>query len=698
MTTSNIVNGAPFTNLLGTNDVSTRPPVLEPEVIPAHLAKVYNYAETGPTLPQVVVGDSRTLMYGDRTFDLRQKWATHQTVLSNVIDAEANAQMFQRVIPADAPPPANLRYSIDILVAPVPEFKRHPDGSYMVDDQEKPIPTGATIQGHVAKWVTDFIAPDIEGESTFGKGIKKPGDQIDLPSGNQSLRIPILDKETPHVGSFGNNAGSRMWAPTISSSPSVTQAVIRGTNSYPFRMGCVRRASANVTPRTVVTNAAEQFVDLSLRPAAFDPNTDQELYVGTEFITKYQDLNNANGAPPVWGPFGRVHVYDDNIAALLLQLYEAEIPFIDSTSDFENADGEEYRFNIWGGVSSNDVPYHSFLINKADENAARMSETAAHFASGGGDGTMNESLFAELVKDEVTEYNNPNSYLLDIAKYPESHLYDTGFPLATKMAMCNFIGRRKDTFVVLATHDVLGSTLTASQESALAVALRTRLQMFPESDYFGTPTMRGTIVGRSGKLLNSQYKRRLPLSIELAAKSARYMGAGNGKWKAGFAFDEAPLHQITMFSDINVTFTPMTVRNKDWDNGLVYVENFDRRAVYWPAMKTVYNNDTSVLTSYFTACAIATLQKVGNKTRMTFSGNAKLTNAQLVERVNQDIIDNTLNRFDDRFVIVPETYYTKADQARGYSFTTNIKIYAANMKTVGTISVEAHRIEDLAAA
>lgn len=696
MTTSTIVNGAPFTNLLGTNDVSTRPPVLEPEVIPAHLAKVYLYAETGPTLPKVVVGDSRVGMYGDRTFDLRQKWATHQTVLSNVLDAEANAQMIERMIPADAPPPANLRYSMDLLATPVPEFERNADGSYKLDELENPIPTGNMIPGHIAKIVTEYIKPAIDGGSTFGLGVQKPGDQADT-LGNQSIRIPLIDKETPHIGSFGNNAGSRMWAPTIASSPAIDQRTIKATNSYPFRMACVRRASVNVTPKVVANNFAELYVDLSLRPGALDTNTDTELYVGTEFISKYENLSNPNGSPDVWGPFGKIHVYDKNIAALLLQLYTAEVPFIDSNSDFDGTEGEEYRFNIWGGVSSSGTNYHSFILNSVDANAVRMSENSTVFASGGGDGTMDETKFAELVKSAVEEYNNPNSFLQDMAKYPESHLYDTGFPLATKYALCNFIGKRKDTFVVLATHDVLGATLTASQESALAVALRTRLQMFPESDYFGTATMRGTIVGRSGFLLNSQYKRRLPLTIELAAKSAQYMGAGNGKWKPGFAFDESPRHQITMFRDINVTFTPMTVRNKDWDNGLIYVENFDTRAVYWPALKTVYNNDTSVLTSYFTACAIATLQKVGNKTRMRFSGNSKLTNAQLVERVNQDIIDGTLARFDDRFVIIPETYYTLADQARGYSFTTKIKIYAPNMKTVGTISVEAHRMDDLTA-
>ena len=47
--------------------------------------------------------------------------------------------------------------------------------------------------------------------------------------------------------------------------------------------------------------------------------------------------------------------------------------------------------------------------------------------------------------------------------------------------------------------------------------------MFPESDYFGTPVMRGMIMGRSGLLRNSTYIKPLPLSYDIAIKSAKYM-------------------------------------------------------------------------------------------------------------------------------------------------------------------------------
>lgn len=237
--------------------------------------------------------------------------------------------------------------------------------------------------------------------------------------------------------------------------------------------------------------------------------------------------------------------------------------------------------------------------------------------------------------------------------------------------------------------------MSSSQESSLAIALRTRLQMYPESDFFGTHVMRGMIMGRSGKLLNSQFGKKLPLSFELAVKAAKYMGAGNGVWKSGFSFDQAPNNAIEMFSEVNVTFTPATVRNKDWAVGLNWVDSYDRKTLYFPALKTVYDNDTSVLNSFFTMMACIELQKVGERTHRRFSGVSSLSNAQLIERVNTFVKENTNSRFDGRFVIEPDAYFTAADVARGYSWTLPIKIYAPNMKTVMTLSVQSFRLEDI---
>lgn len=691
---STIVNAAPMTIFRGTDDKSTRALVPEAEVLPTHLPKVYIYAKKGPTTPQLVSGASRSKMYGEESFDLRSPYATHATVLSNIINSQGNAQMVERVKPVDAGPNASIRLSIDVLPTQIDTYERNADGSFQLDQDGLKIPTGTKIAGHRAKWVVEHVAPDVNGEDTFGIASQTPGDQVDVAAGVQSVRYPIMDLRAPYFGADGNNYGIRIWAPTQNSSTPLDQRVIANEKVYPFRMACVYRKDELSTAQIVETMSAEQYKDVVWKPEVIDRNTDAKLSIGDVFIQAYQDLDSTVN-PPSYGPFGEMRVYQDNLDEILAAAYAAEVPFINESSDFVGQAGEEHRFNLISGVSSFNVPYESFELLTGVAGSVRLSETSTLYARGGSDGTMNETLFADLVTTAVSEYANENSILQDSARYPESVIYDSGFPLDTKYALCSFIAVRKDTFVVLSTHDVMGLSLTASQESSLAIALKTRLQMYPESEYFGTAVMRGMVVGRSGRLLQSQYGKRLPLTLEIARKAASYMGAGNGRWKPGFAFDAAPANNVTMFTDINVTYTPVAVRNKDWDVGLNWVQSFGRRSYFFPALKTVYDNDTSVLNSFFTAMAIVELEKVGERAWRQFTGSANLTNSQLVERVKRFIVDNTIGRFDDRFVIEPDVYFTEADIARGYSWTTKIKLYGPNMKTVSVLSIEARRISDL---
>jgi hypothetical protein len=687
--TPTIVNAAPMTRMLGIEDLSTRALVPEPEAIPTHLPKIYVYAQKGPLDPQLVSGNSMTKMYGVDSFDLRKPWATHATVLANLINAKGNSIMMQRVKPADANGPATIRLYLDVLPTNVPEYTRNTDGSYQLDTNNQPVPTGTTIAGFQVKWVAAQISAN-----NFGAGATLAGDQTDATTHTQSQRFPIMDLEVSDFGAYGNNQGLRFWAPTSVSGIPVKASLLANEKVYPFRMACVARPDALTTPSVVQTTSAEQYVDVCLKPGTIDKTTDAQVYVGDVFIDAYQNLTDPS-LPPQFGPFGRFKLYDDHVASLLEMFYTAETPYINSFSDFTGDADELFRFNMVSGTSSNAVPYQSFIVVSNASNGIYFTENTTVYAQGGSDGTMTETLFAELVATAVADYADDNSVLQDTAKYPESIIYDSGFPLTTKYALCSFIAARKDTAVVLSTHDVLGQQLTASEESALAIALRTRLQMFPESEYYGTSTVRGVIIGRSGKLINSQYTKPLPLTLEIATKAAAYMGASNGSWKAGFSFDQSPNNNVSMFTQVNVTFTPATVRNKDWSNGLNWVESFSRRSLYFPALKTVYDNDTSVLNSFFTMMACVELEKVGDRARREFSGVSSLTNAQLIERVNRFVTENTTGRFDGRFVIVPAAYFTEADIARGYSWTLPIKIYAPNMKTVQTLTIQAYRIEDL---
>lgn len=690
-----IVNAAPMVISRGTQDLSTRPPVRSREAIPQHLAKIYIYAKKGPTTPQLVVGADRTQMYGADTFDARLKWANHATELSNVINAQGNAQMIERILPDDIGPKANLMLSLDVLPTPaVPLYERNVDGSFTLDGQGAKIPVSGntTVAGYTVKWVwstrVDNEAMLQFGTATVGSGSQTLGQ-------TQSQRYPILELELSSEGEDGNNAGVRIWAPFESPVSNVNKAVLTTNRAYPYRLAVIRRTNPAATPKIVPTQFSEQNVEFTLKDNVIDPVTDKELFLD-QVLKQYQ--NNEPEFPIVYGDFGRMAIYKNNIATLQTLFTTAEKANPYTENDFTGAADEDYLFNMIGGTSSNGAPYNTFVIGTTGSNVVRLTEFSNLFAASGSDGTMTDSAFGVSVAERVAAYADANDPIQDTAVNVESILYDSGFPTQTKYALASFIAVRKDTAVALSTHVVGASELTASQEHSAAVALRTRLQLYPESDYFGTPCARAIIVGRSGTLKNSQFRKKVPCLFEVAIKAAKYMGAGDGRWKSGSNFDGAPGSQLDYITNVNVRFTSATVRNKDWAIGLNWVQSFDRRTDFFPAIKTIYPDDTSVLNSFSTMMAVCQINKVTQQTWRKFSGVDHLTNAQLIERVNDDIRNNTKDRFDNRFIIEPAAFISDEDAQRGFSWTVPVKLYAPNMKTVMVTSVQAYRIEDLATA
>lgn len=703
MATTQINSAVPRQYQEGIKDSSRRSIPLQRLAIPTHLPKIWSFMETGELDATLAVGATRTRLFGANSFDERSKFATHATVLGNIVDAQANMGMYQRVLGDNPGPKASLRIYMDVLIGQLPAYERMPDGTYKLDDDHQKIPvkdpvTGlpVTISGGVA---ARFIAKQIVGEE-FGLGSLLPGVQDD--GVNQSIQYPIEDLEVPHFGSYGNNAGIRNYPGLAIGANPIDTRLLTSTKVYPYFRSCVRRADEFSTGKQVNAADGDQAILFSLKPATFDKNTDKALYLGDTFIQRYQDLQPAVGIPKLFGPFGRQHLYQENIDELLELIYNAEAPWANEFSDITGTDveDEKYLINLFGAHSSTNVPYTAFQLDFTGEDVVRMSSKSVFYARGASDGVMNEDVLAKRVSEEVKEYNNPDSHLMDMAVNVESIIYDSGFPLQTKYDICNAIAIRKDIAVALATHDVLGRTLTASEESSLAISLRTRLQLYPESEVHGTPVCRGVIIGRSGLIPTRRYTKRLPLTLEIAHKAARYMGAADGRWKNGFLFDNArrePGSIVELFRDINVTFTSDRVRNTDWANGLIWVQNLDRDRQWFPALQTVYDDDTSVLNSFFTMMACVELEKVGFRSWQRYSGSMSLSNSELKKGVEDDITADVKDRFDNNFIIIPEVTFTQADLDRGYSWTTTIHIGAHGMKTANSLTIESHRFDDLAA-
>ena len=130
-----------------------------------------------------------------------------------------------------------------------------------------------------------------------------------------------------------------------------------------------------------------------------------------------------------------------------------------------------------------------------------------------------------------------------------------------------------------------------------------------------------------------------------------------------------------MFKNVNATYKPQNVYVNDWDAGLVWVQNFDRRSLFFPAIQTVYDDSTSTLNSAINMFIVAEVEKVAERAWRQLTGNSKLTADQFIERSDDLIADMTQGRFDDRVIVVPRTEFTDIDEELGYAWSTTIELH-----------------------
>lgn len=708
---SALLNSAPKRILHGIRDESARELPTPPREMPVHLPHVFFFSEKGPDV-EYISPDEFQEIFGSKALDVRSKYVTHQVPLIQQMISRGNAMVAQRLCPEDAGPPSRLRVGIEVTTSTteIDAYERDESGDVVLDDENEPTLSGDTTQGYMARLVVEEVDED---EAGFGEAQKRAGDDIDS---QETEFYPIFDLEVSTWGSAGDRKGMRIWAPN-NETGNPDEELIRDNNAFMYTIQFVERPDENSQPEVIETLRGERSVDFMLKPDAYDDRIDQPMHMSDTVLDAYRDLDRL---PKRLGPFGRLHVYQDEIDEVSAKLYTSEYAarkeisndlvedWPEPPEDWEEGDDPtdvegRYLINIFSGKDIDANPYVSIRMSNGNGGAS-FTRQATHYARGGDDGTMNSEEFDKLVAKVCTDYDktgvggsdDANHHFLDTAVWPQSVIYDTGFTLETKKKMFDVMGHRKDIAVVVATQDVNESQNSSSDESSILISLRTAAEAYPESEIYGTHACRALIVGRSGYLIDSRYKDLLPLTIDLADKFAYYMGRGNGVFRENTGPDTPPYNQVSMFKDVNATFQSQDVYNRDWDNGLIWVQHFDRRSLFYPGLQTVYNDPTSVLNSAINMFICIETQKVADRTWRELVGTSNVrSREQFRERSDQLILDQLEGRFDDRVVIEPRTYFTDFDKQLGYSWSTEITLYLPNMMTVGSYTIIARRRVEL---
>lgn len=718
-----ILTAAPGMYSDGTQDLSRRTVPIVPLQIPQHLPKFYMLAGKGKGGPNYIDLDnaSVTTLYGAEAFDVNGKYYKHTVPFIQAAVSAANNYVNHRIIPQDGKGLARAVLYIDYVEDDIIQYQRDAFGNFVLNsngDKQPIMENGVavTVPGHRVGW---FVAEFEDGEfGPVGGGNSDSTDYEDIGVGTftaqegfmtnslgvKSQLIPIFEAVAETPGEAANNLIMRLYTRTKRDTGFPTD-LLKDGKQYPIYFNL----SEVIDPVLGTTISHANLFGQDSVNGGYNKDGIHPLSGATSFIGNLIDSNYIDVPEEATLNLGSFYSYDQNLGLVLgalktLELAAVDIvtPPVDVLDNIETTEltlADRYSLNIISFKYSSGISYYSIEEELQNANYTQLTKSANLPFSGGKDGSLDLVSFEAAVRSDLKNYGSTTHEYNDLVKHPESILYDSGFLPDTKDEFGNFISLRYDTFVVMGNHVYEKHEMVGDPNLALSMAthIKTMLELHPESATYGTPVMRGTIMCGSSYILDHVYTKRVPSTYELCVKACLYMGAKNGAWRTGFLFDRAPLSVISSLKEVDIGWVPAgPARTNFWKAGLNFALSYELRRQFFPALRTVYNDDTSVLNSFFTVVAIAYLNKVAYAAWKEFSGSISLTNSQLEERVNEFVSEMVKDKFDGLFVIIPRATVTGLDETRGYSWTLPIDIYANNMKTVMTTNVNAYRLEDLA--
>lgn len=719
---------------LGTQDNSPRalPPVVETR--PQHYPIIMSFSGRGTAEPQHV----NSLAYvnknfGAETMDKRGMFFNHQLLFMEKMLGEGNTVMFKRLIPAGATK-AMLRLSVEVLFDEIDDYQRdETTGMYLLDANGDPISQG-TMNGYRLKWLVNHQNDTVD----FGQAQPVAGtmqstllDGSNVPLGSQIY--PIMDFEVATEGLYGDNTGIRI-SPASNVNGALDAGLATQLKSLFMSLQVVERDALTQTPVIQRTLGGDTQVTLAVGEDLYNPVNDLPISIDNAFIDSYT-RHNVPGQPNELGHFGRVYVYQtewNQVVDLLInsatdvggtvgQDYDGEAAFdagnyVGGTPSYVR-DGllavadttNSGLLNILTGEDADEVPYFAFVV---ESDSLTFTLNSSHYAVGGDDGDLSAKSFDLAYRAACLNFGNETDYpMKNFVKYPFTHIWDTGFSMTTKYAICNVMGVRRDVMPIFTTHSVFQPTneldesqaweypeaMSETEENARGELLLSRIRLTPESEYFGTKTFRAMIFGQSGKLLEAGWRHETPLSLQYAVALSRFAGALNGRWSVIRNPNVGDNKKITLFKNVSNTYADETLQDKAWGACINKARDYDTTSYFWPALTTVCDDKTSVLANPNAALAANTLYKICYKAWRNFVGDDTRTADQLVKDSDLFIDEEVSGEgiFGDIVLTIPQTVVTPDDSIRGYTWHTTVRIGLNNMRLVGVYTIEANRLEDM---
>lgn len=550
-------------------DVTPVPDVVA-EDSPLHRPFFAIFAEKGTVgVPLEVDYSEAVAEFGSRTFDLNDAFYKHPTLFAYTAFQNGAKPFVMRVAPEDAAV-GGLVLEARVYDEPITQYEKDDNGFRIVDASNNYIPAtqadGTTILTEPGIRVVHKIRALTAEESYKSLEIKT------VTEGGETYKVyPIVATQATSPGAFINYTGYRLY---FSADDDLAQ--MESLKSLLFRFAPVSRnvTSGLVTP--ITDRYSNPSVYFSFNEAAIDKTTDR--YMGASQILKND--YRAGKLPFVY------KFYDESVKTL-----GEQIVTLDGDNDATLT--SPYMANFLTGKNPTNQFYDHVMVDTT--NGLLMSKDVIHYHVGGSDGTLTKTTLEDLTDRALSTEFFPE--ITDSARYPITHLYDSGYRLSSKKTLLSLMATRQDIKAIVSTQDVALPANDQAEDYSTGSSLRATALLYPESDLYSTPVCRASIFQQCGNLANSLYLPIVPLTLHslilrCLTQSSPYLKGRRDTVATGSA--------ITAFDSISWFPSNDDTKQASWELGLNYAQHYDTgKKWHFASIRSVYPIDTSLLSDDF---------------------------------------------------------------------------------------------------
>lgn len=650
--------------IINVSDYSIYTPIKR-EILPLFLPIFFAKCQQGQCGVPVYLSDLSTAkqVFGEETFTVGSKYFSRESLyLTQLLSRQG--VFLTRMAASDAKE-ASVVLQLSVKRVQVPQYQRNEYGQFLIDEvTQEPIPiidssSGQPITepGLELKWTTRPLGKSgNRDESINNLKIITQGSGV-----NQVVTYPILAAKASSVGEYGNNTGFKFFTDI----DNMDQKLVSNLSAIEYNFGIIRKNSNSDNPTTILSSFQNQFESFVAKPNAEDTRTARKVSFEDVLDTNYVDK-----LP--WD----LHLYSENIEAIGKLVMEVE-------TNNEELD-DPYLVNLCEPYDLEGVPY-SHVVLSTDDDSIHLNESRVIYLQNGEDGTIDDDTIEMLTRDYLNTIVYPE--ILDSRRYPFTHIVDVGVHIETKYAFIDFLGKHEAFKVILSTQDTsLGRFNTKAEDMSTGSALFARCLLQPESVIKGTECCRAEIYQQAGYLNDSIYRDIVPSTFDICYKKSRYLSSQTITGQAA----GLPNSEITFFKTWNWTPCDADHKQRSWDSGLNYFQYYNMTGIHWPAMRTVYRYDTSVLSNALFTDVVVFVKHIVAYNWARFAGVElpfDLVKTQATSAVSNDLAA-MLNGF---FRYNVEFYQTEEEANLGYKSHCTVQLWGNPQQRVWEIDIECYR-------